>query len=266
MVHAVPWKPQCAVLLSLGLTAEVLSLPCLERYGKIPLCQGPRLPWSHFKQTDVEVRMPLEPHSRRCNKKLDSMFAQFLAQCEAWVMSTVTDVTNVKQGRGRILEVGVVKLDHLKAPAAVWKDKAVGFWSLLCRWVSDFCRKRAQHKRADSSMAFPRNLRGRRARWVSVGREGSLLFLKLVCVSILASPERSKAFSFLALQYVLLRLNDCAQFVSEKAIEQLQAHVHEAQLVSLAEARNKAKQWAEEAVKRPARTPQPTPFETTTPR
>ena len=53
-----------------------------------------------------ELKMPLRPHFCHCDDELDNMFTQFIAQFEAWVLSTVTDTANVRLGRGRILEIG----------------------------------------------------------------------------------------------------------------------------------------------------------------
>ena len=40
VLHDVPWKFHHAVMLSLDLRPEVLMLPCLQRFGKIPCCHG----------------------------------------------------------------------------------------------------------------------------------------------------------------------------------------------------------------------------------
>ena len=54
--HTVPWKPHYAVMRSLDLRPEVLSLPSLERFGRIPCCHGPRLPWSAFQKASSKCR------------------------------------------------------------------------------------------------------------------------------------------------------------------------------------------------------------------
>ena len=145
-------------------------------------------------------------------------------------------------------------LDQLKAPAAVWRHKDVGFWSLLHRWSSDFVRLRERPSKAQSALLarlfveianaackMDQHWPSGRAVTGSVG----------LCIN--SRSVRSKSFSFLGLQHVLLRLDTCTKFVCSKVVEQLQFHLHEAQLASLQEERDRATQWAEDAFQGSAR-------------
>ena len=105
--------------------------------------RGAKAAVGQFPESEAKIRAPMRPRGKHCSIDLDEKFACFVAQFEEWAMSTVTDVERLGVGRGRILDINVAELDTRKAPAAVWRDKDVGFWSTLRRWTLDFGRLRS---------------------------------------------------------------------------------------------------------------------------
>ena len=141
--YSAPWRPHYNAVFSLDLTVNALRLPCLTKRVPLPACVGPRLPWGSFQKVKAKMCAPMRPRGKHCSIDLDEKFACFVAQFEERAMSTVTDVERLGVGQGRILDINVAELDTRKAPAAVWRDKDVGFWSTLHRWTLVFGRLRS---------------------------------------------------------------------------------------------------------------------------
>ena len=145
-------------------------------------------------------------------------------------------------------------LDQLKAPAAVWRHKDVGFWSLLHRWSSDFVRLRERPSKAQSALLarlfveianaackMDQHWPSGRAVTGSVG----------LCIN--SRSVRSKSFSFWVSNTSCCALTPAPSLFAQKLLSSFSSTCMKPSLPVSKKKRDRATQWAEDAFQGSAR-------------